>query len=846
MRLRIKIFLIVAFLIMPIFTCIQPVSAISFTVTNLNDSGAGSLRQAIADAADGDTILFQSGLNGTITLTSELFINKTLTIDGGDSTITISGNNACRVIKYQPTFTGDLTLKNLTLADGFADSGAGMEGPGNLNLINCTFNNNSAANSGGALFIFGSTSSIINCNFNNNSATNDGSAIYVVSSHPTITNCTFSNNSSAANLGTIWLNASNPTITNCIIWNNSGGSIRSGGSTATVKNSIIEGGYGGSDNMDVDPLLGTLGDYGGPVKTIPLLPGSPAIDAGTSTGAPSTDARGLDRVGLYDIGAFESQGFTFGSHTGTPQAAFINTEFTAPLALTIVSNDPLAPVEGGKAVFTAPSSGAGCTFDLNPTAIGVGGLASVNATANSTIGTYSVTASVYGVGSLPFSLTNEAHIADLMAIPGVTVPIKNQIPVTSIPETQQYTGIVTWNPADNPFKSSTVYTATIILTPKAGYTLTGVSENFFTVSGAEQVTNAVDSGVVTAVFPVTSGDSNNQGESSNDQSGSLPGHLISPNGSILEAFGAKFDIPPKAVNAQCRGAIEVFGSDKFAAPDSSFILGKIIKLTVNPPGNFLKPVIATLPFNQSAVDLEKSTLSIYRYDEKLHEWIELDHVMVDEKKGTVSGETQKTGYFAVITVEKKAILPANPILPDTNVPVPTDIEVPVLTDINHHWAEESINCLVNMNAVGGYPDNTFRPENHITRSEFVTILVKAFHLKGEHEILFDDTTDHWAKDYIAIATAHGIVQGYNGQEFGPDDLITREQMAVMIVKAAKLTAAIGELTFSDRADINTWATNWVIAATHNNLMSGYLDNTFRPSGIATRAEAATVICKALK
>jgi hypothetical protein len=53
--------------------------------------------------------------------------------------------------------------------------------------------------------------------------------------------------------------------------------------------------------------LGTLGNYGGPTQTIPLLPGSPAINAGTSAGAPLTDQRGLPRFGPVDIGAFEVQ-----------------------------------------------------------------------------------------------------------------------------------------------------------------------------------------------------------------------------------------------------------------------------------------------------------------------------------------------------------------------------------------------------------------------------------------------------------------------------------------------------------------------------------------------------------
>jgi hypothetical protein len=89
-------------------------------------------------------------------------------------------------------------------------------------------------------------------------------------------------------------------------------------------------------------------------------------------------------------------------------------------------------------------------------------------------------------------------------IAGVTVPGKGNVPVATVTETAQYTGTITWSPTDNPFAGSTIYTATITLTPKTGYTLTGVSANFFTVVGTlTPATNAANSGVITAVFPAT-------------------------------------------------------------------------------------------------------------------------------------------------------------------------------------------------------------------------------------------------------------------------------------------------------------------------------------------------------
>lgn len=89
------------------------------------------------------------------------------------------------------------------------------------------------------------------------------------------------------------------------------------------------------------------------------------------------------------------------------------------------------------------------------------------------------------------------------AIGGVTVPVVGETPVTAITEGKQFTGMVTWSPEVSTFAASTVYTATITLTPKAGYKLDGVAANFFTAAGATSVSNGANSGVVTAVFPAT-------------------------------------------------------------------------------------------------------------------------------------------------------------------------------------------------------------------------------------------------------------------------------------------------------------------------------------------------------
>ena len=90
----------------------------------------------------------------------------------------------------------------------------------------------------------------------------------------------------------------------------------------------------------------------------------------------------------------------------------------------------------------------------------------------------------------------------LLAITGVVAPVQDAVPVTTPIDTDQYTGTVAWSRTPARFAAGAVYTATITLTAKTGWTLTGVAANSFTVAGAT-AKNAVNAGTVAAVFPAT-------------------------------------------------------------------------------------------------------------------------------------------------------------------------------------------------------------------------------------------------------------------------------------------------------------------------------------------------------
>jgi hypothetical protein len=176
---------------------------------------------------------------------------------------------------------------------------------------------------------------------------------------------------------------------------------------------------------------------------------------------------------------------------------------------------------------------------------------------------------------------------------------------------------------------------------------------------------------------------------------------------------------------------------------------------------------------------------------------------------------------------------------------PPQAEQAGLKDVSGHWAAASIDEMIEKGIVSGYPDGTFKPEQPITRAEFTVMLVKAFNLPAEGNKVFDDTAGHWAQGFIAAASDAGIVSGISVGEFAPDALITREQMAVMIVNAAKIATSDEELTLIDQNSISAWARNAVASAVSAELIFGYPDQTFRPQDNASRAEAVSVIARAL-
>jgi len=178
----------------------------------------------------------------------------------------------------------------------------------------------------------------------------------------------------------------------------------------------------------------------------------------------------------------------------------------------------------------------------------------------------------------------------------------------------------------------------------------------------------------------------------------------------------------------------------------------------------------------------------------------------------------------------------------------------VFYDTFNHWAESDINFASNtINVFKGYGDFTFRPENDITRAEFITILSRtAYKYNLMKEIYTGDLSyrdmsmKHWSYTFIIsmneyLKTNKFTLQDiFPGSNFYPDKAITREESAALIAAFCKDAIYDNPLRFSDVTTGNKYY-NEIQRLCNSGILVGYEDNTFRGNTNITRAEAASLI-----
>lgn len=175
-------------------------------------------------------------------------------------------------------------------------------------------------------------------------------------------------------------------------------------------------------------------------------------------------------------------------------------------------------------------------------------------------------------------------------------------------------------------------------------------------------------------------------------------------------------------------------------------------------------------------------------------------------------------------------------------------------DADEHWAKSDIYYLTGKDIISGVSDNQFSPDNDITRGEFVKLIAGAAGVDVSaytNSPFADVKSTDWYAPYVAWAEKNKVVNGIDAESFAPNAKISREQMAVILIRLTnlvgyKLESNVTPNQFGDEASISSYAVEAVKFAQQAGIINGLPNNEFAPAKSATRAEAAKMLATLLK
>lgn len=164
-------------------------------------------------------------------------------------------------------------------------------------------------------------------------------------------------------------------------------------------------------------------------------------------------------------------------------------------------------------------------------------------------------------------------------------------------------------------------------------------------------------------------------------------------------------------------------------------------------------------------------------------------------------------------------------------------------DTKDHWADDTISKMSEYNIIKGYTDDSFKPDNEMTRAEFIVVINRLLGLERESSKYIPDISrQDWYYSDIRKAVAAGIIMGDQEGYIHPNAKITREEAVTILARAFKIEAPMqDELRYIDEYEISSWARNSVGTFVNKGYIKGYTDNTIRAKSTIKRAEALTII-----
>ena len=232
---------------------------------------------------------------------------------------------------------------------------------------------------------------------------------------------------------------------------------------------------------------------------------------------------------------------------------------------------------------------------------------------------------------------------------------------------------------------------------------------------------------------------------------------------------------------------------------------------------------------------------------KASEGYKLDTLTVTDKNSNAVKLTDKGSGKYTFTMPASAVtVSASFVKGDT----PVDTGLPFTDVVSGSWYYDSVAYVYEQGLMGGTGEGRFSPDLTTSRAMIVTIL---YRLEGSPAVtgsasFADVASGQWYSDGVAWASANGIVTGYSNGSFGPDDTITREQMAAILYRYARykgydLSAQADLDGYSDAAQVSAYAADAMEWAVGSGLITGTSGTTLSPAGSATRAQAAVILAR---
>lgn len=229
----------------------------------------------------------------------------------------------------------------------------------------------------------------------------------------------------------------------------------------------------------------------------------------------------------------------------------------------------------------------------------------------------------------------------------------------------------------------------------------------------------------------------------------------------------------------------------------------------------------------------------------------LDTLTVTDSRGNEIKLTAQGGGKYTFTMPSRAVTikaTFSPLPGDATKPCDGGADCPsrAFTDLGGvgTWYHEAVDYALRNNLMGGYGKGLFGPNNNLTRAQLAQIL---YNREGRPAVsgsspFTDVANGAWYSDAITWAAANGIVSGYGGGKFGPNDNITREQLAAILWRYSKSPAAANkELHFNDADEISGYALDAIRWAVEHGILNGFGDGRLGPKGLATRAQVAQML-----